>query len=371
MKMITPSVLALTCCTAVAVNSVAVNAVAVNSVAVNSVAVNSVAVNSVDAITVDIDQLGELELEFAQVASIEHYPGRELGATATYRPGEVLSLVTPYRMQRVVYLVNPGERVVAQQPLAVLHGPEIHHFLTEFEVLEQRLAAARKRYQANLALYQRQAIGEAGWIEISDTYFSLRLEYEHLHHFRRLLLPSEEDVEPDSVSLLAPAGGTLHYLLSKPGIEAGDELAQIIPDGVLRLKVAAPLADRESLEYLQLGDCRLQVEAVSRIARDYYVEAWTTPLDDGCGALPGQRLRATPFYRFSGYSVPREAVFRGVRGASVLVREGDALRPVEVEVMGSSGSQYSVACGLQIAGKPVLTRSVAAVQGVIMGLGGE
>lgn len=319
--------------------------------------------------SVALKDLGLLQLELRTVEPLERYEGQALAARVDFRPGEAVSLVTPYRVQQITYLVGPGEAVAAGQAIALMRGPEIHHFLMEFEVTGQRLAASKKRYESNRELYQNRAIDEARWIEISEAYFALQLEYEHMRHFSDLL--SQDDNDKDTITLTSPTDGIIKYRQDSPGIASGEELALLLPADTLRLKVSLPIARREGFVAVATGSCVLAVDSVSKIATEFFVEVWSEPIHDACQLIPGQRLMIKPVYRTQGYLLPKEAVFQWQGKPTILLRRESELHAVSVELLSSDGKQYAVACDADIAGREVLTSSVSAVQGILMGLGGE
>ena len=319
--------------------------------------------------TLDIADLGRLELRYRQVAASDEYPGRPLAARAWYRAGDALSLVTPVRVQQISYLPVPGDAVREGEVIARLDGPEIHHFITEFKVLEQRLAVAEQRFNNNRSLYQRQAIDEGRWIEISEAYYALQLEHEHMRHFRELL--SEAAAGDNSLLLRAPHSGLLQYRQDAPGLERGQEVAVIIPPKSLRLRVSIPLAQRQALSSLAFADCKLPVASVSGIADDYFVSAWSAPLAGTCALLPGERLMVTPWFAARAYRTPASAVMQWNGGPAVLVKHGDTLEVVPVQILSAAQTDYYVRCDADLADRSVLSSSVSAVQGILIGLGGE
>jgi len=319
--------------------------------------------------SIPLKDLGMLSLEFTVVEQIESYHGQPLAAQVAYRPGEALSLVTPNRVQQITYLVETGETVAAGQAIAIMSGPEIHHFLTEYEVTQQRLATAKKRYDSNHKLYQKQAIDETRWIEIANAYFVLQLEYEHIRHFRDLL--NSDPGDEDRITLESPASGILQYHQDSPGIGSGGELALLLPPDTLRLKISVPIARRNGLQSLISENCQSRIDSVSGIASDFFVQAWSEPLAEQCQLLPGERLLVTPEYAFQGYRVPRESVFQWQNESTVLLRREGELLTVPVKLLSGDGATYSVTCPTQISGGEVLSSSVSAVQGLLKGLGGE
>jgi hypothetical protein len=318
---------------------------------------------------VDTGTLGALTLQYATVQASDHYAGPPMAAQVSFQPGEAFSVVTPYRIQQITWLVSPGESVTAGQPVAVLAGPEIHHFITEFEVTGERLALARKRFESNRKLYRDQSIDEGRWIEISDAYYRLRLAYEHLQHFHELL--QETDSEPDNIVLKSPTAGRLQYAQNSPGVPAEGEVAIVIPPSALRLRVAVPLARREGLAALRNDGCELAVSTISGIAEGFFLRAWSEPLGPRCPWLPGEQLMVTPQYRLAGYTVPQSALLHWEGEPALLLRDGGELQLVAVAVSGANGDGYHVTSDIDLAGREVLTSSVSAVQGVLLGLGSD
>lgn len=132
---------------------------------------------------VQLSALGAFELVFQPAQPVQTYPGRQVAATVTFRRGEAFAVPSPGRAQQIQYLVAPGAAVVQGQPFAVLRGPEMHHFEMSYESSRALLAGAERRYKANRSLYERKAISESQWLEISEKYYALSLEHEHMRHF--------------------------------------------------------------------------------------------------------------------------------------------------------------------------------------------
>ncbi len=312
---------------------------------------------------------GALALAYAGVTRQAGFDGQPLLAEVTHRPGEAVSVITPYRVQQIRYRVDPGAEVAAGEVIAELAGPEVHHFMQEYEVAGQRLEIARRRYQSNRDLYRSQAIGEARWSEISEAFFEASLAYEHMRHFRDLVRPAEDD--DHAVLLTAPAAGLVHFTRDRPGVAPGGELMVIIPRAVLRLRVSVPLERRGDIAALATGACTAAVASVDGVAERYFAEAWSEPIDPGCGLVPGQWLQVTPHYRGNFCVIPGPALLRHEGGNAVFLRDGDALVLEPVTLVGSSEAGYVVRCGAELDGREVLVSSVSAVQGMLLGLGGE
>ncbi|PLW67205.1 hypothetical protein [Pseudohalioglobus lutimaris] len=322
----------------------------------------------VKAQSISLEDLGALQLTYATALAVDSYPGRPMAARVGFRPGEALSLVVPVRVRQTTYQHPPGTEVEKGDRIALLSGPEIHHFNTAFQMLADRLDIAERRFNSNRTLYARKAIDESRWVEISEAYYALQLEFEHMRHFHQLLEPAGEE---DSMWLTSPAPGLLDYRQPQPGMAAGTELALIIPIQALRLQVAVPLAQRETVAALAFGDCEVPVAMVSGIAHEYFVEAWSEVLSASCRRLPGERLMVTPVMAATGYSIPRRAIMQWQGETAVLIRQAGSLTPVTVELLTTADDHYIVSSNVSLDGQRVLSTSVSAVQGILMGLGGE
>jgi hypothetical protein len=320
--------------------------------------------------TVELGALGSLELAFAPAAPVTAYPGQPVGGEVTFRKGEAFNVPSPGRVQQIEYLVEPGTPVVQGQPFAVLRGPEMHHFEMSYQSSQALAAGAERRFTSNKALYERKAISESQWLEISEQYYALMLEYEHMRHFFELVISPDDD--PDSLTLGAPLSGLIVYEPADSRVEEGDSIAAFAPPGAVRLKVALPAAISADVAAVRVGECRLPIERVSAMIEGFFVQAWTRPLPDSCRLMLGQQVLATPLIRSANtYRLPRSAVFQLERETYVLARSGDTLTAVAVETLGSEGDNYLLRASTGLDQAEVLVTSVSAVQGILLGLGGE
>ena len=320
--------------------------------------------------TVELAALGSLDLAFEPAVPVTAYPGQPVGGEVTFRKGEAFNVPSPGRVQQIEYLVEPGAAVTQGQPFAVLRGPEMHHFEMSYESSQALAEAAERRFRSNKALYERKAISESQWLEISEKYYALMLEYEHMRHFFELVISPDED--PDSLTLGAPMDGLIVYDPADSGVEEGDSVAAFAPVGTVRLKVALPAAISADVTAVRVGECQLPIERVSAMTEGFFVQAWTRSLQDSCHLMLGQQVLATPMIRSaSTYRLPRSAVFQLARENYVLVRSGDALTAAAVELLGSEGDYYLLRASAGLDRADVLVASVSAVQGILLGLGGE
>jgi hypothetical protein len=319
---------------------------------------------------VAIAALGSLQLDFEQAVPVSVYPGQPVAAQVTFRAGEAYSVPSPGRVQQIEYLVEPGTPITQGQPFAVLRGPEMHHVEMSYESSSELAAVVERRFKSNKALYERQAISESQWLEISEQYYAVMLEYEHMRHFFELVVSGDND--PDALTLTAPLTGLIDYRSADNGVAEGDSIARFVPAAAVRLNAALPIAISDDVASLRAGDCELAIERVSAVTDGFFVQAWTQSLPPACHLLLGQQLLALPQVRVQdGYRIPRTAVFQWQRESHVLIRRGDALVPEAVSLLGSDGEDYLVRATTTLEGAEVLVSSISAVQGILLGLGGE
>lgn len=318
---------------------------------------------------VAIDDLGDLNLSFAAVQPLDEVPGPAVQASATHRGGAMYRIELPRDARRASYLVGNGETVSAGQPFVVLDGPEIHHLLLEYSTLQARYESAKDRYERSRESYRQQALREDQWVEISDRYFALQLEFEHMRHFQELVRETTDHDE--AITLVAPIDGRIHYADNRERLVAGTELAGFLAADALRLRARVPMASAGDLAALELSTCRVAVAAVDRVAEGFFVTAWSEPIPAGCDVTLNATLSARPLYRQAAYAVPRSAVFTRDGEAQVLVRRGNALASVAVSLLMPDGEDYAISAASDLAGSEVLVTSVSAVQGILLGLGGE
>lgn len=319
---------------------------------------------------VELATLGSLELTFEPAVPVAVYPGQPVAAQVTFRRGEAFNVPSPGRVHQIEYLVEPGASVAKSQPFAVLRGPEMHHFEMSFESSRALAAGAERRFNSNKPLYERKTISESQWLEISEQHYALQLEYEHMRHFFELVVSGDDD--PDALTLAAPLAGLIHYSSADSGIEEGDSIALFVPPQAIRLELALPNVIGTEVVSVRTAECQLAIERVSAMTDGFFVQAWTQTLPSSCGLRLGQQLLATPMVRaLDAYRVPRLAVFQLERESYVLVRNGETLTAIAVVLLGTQGDDYILRAVSTLEAADVLTSSVSAVQGVLLGLGEE
>jgi membrane fusion protein, heavy metal efflux system len=325
--------------------------------------------------SVPLAALGDLQLAFAPLQEVTEVPGPPVWAEVGHRPGASFTLYAPRRVQQLEYLVENGQAVAANAPIAVMRGPEIHHWQVEFELLGEQYTLARERYQRNLPLYQSKSLAEDRWLEILGRWQDLQLEYEHMRHFSELL-SAAPDGEEDSLLLHAPVAGYISYGERGAAPMEGEAIASFLARDALRVRALVPAAGRQQLTGLSVMGERLGVHSAGSRVEGFMVEVWSAPLSPDSPRLPGESVSAIPLYRPDPgagriYRVPAAALLEYAQGSYLLLRDGDRLQLQAVEPLTAVDGDYLLQADAELAGGEVLVTSVSAVQGILLGLGGE
>lgn len=228
---------------------------------------------------------------------------------------------------------------------------------------------AERRFKSNQSLYAKGAIKESQWVEVSEQYYSAQLEYEHMRHFNDLIISTDE--KTDTMTVAAPIDGLVDYTLSHNRINSGDEIAVFIPLPEVRLKADIATSDRSELTYFETDSCRLPVSSIGAVANGFFVTAWSESVGSACDFILGQRFLVTPLYKTVAYRVPGSALFQWQSATAIFVKQGTQLQVVAVSLISSSQGDYLVTSNQDLDNVQVLMTSVSAVQGSLLGLGGE
>lgn len=324
--------------------------------------------SSLNAAELALQDLGDLELTFQQATSVEHYPGKYLPAQVTAKQGQEFTLVAPMNIQQIDYLADSGQKLQVGAPFAKLRGSEVHHYVTEYEINQRMFALIGKSYQSNKVLFNKKAINESRWLEISKEYFDAKLENEHMRHFFDLVL--EINLEDESLTLGAPSSGRIK-LSEQTQVKMGDTIAIFVPQSAIKLKIAVPATQLSELEFVQTDSCKINIESVEDIASGSFVYAWSEALPESCNLQIGRKIRVTPYFQSQGFRVSKKAVFEWQGEKNIWVKQGQKITSVSVQLIAAKGDDYIFNTSTDLNAAQVLTSSVSAIQGILLGLGGD
>lgn len=319
--------------------------------------------------TIEINKLGKLKLDFSIIKKTPYIPAKNILAKVSVKDGESYVLTSPTNIQQLNYLFANGEMVNKGQPFAVLRGPEIHHFLSEINAYKTLLELSEQRMKNSRKLFEKKLIKEEKWLLINQNYYNAMLKYEHMMHFYDLIVSIDE--RTDSIIIKAPIAGLLKKKTIQNRISEGNVLATFVPEKSIRLKLQIPSNQVTNLEYIQLANCRLNIDTISQVSVNSFVNIWTESINKSCKLIFGQTQLSTPFYKKEAYQVLKAAVF-SVKGKDyILVRKENRLESINVTLITATEYDYLLSSEIDLTGASVLITSVSAVQGVLIGLGGE
>ena len=113
------------------------------------------------------------------------------------------------------------------------------------------------------------------------------------------------------------------------------------------------------------------VEKIEKINHRFFVRVWSAPLPEGCALQLGAQVNVRVQLSVSAHSVPAASVFYLHGQASIFVRHDDTLKAVPITLIGNTDNDSAVFTAPDLTNNDeVLTSSISAVQGILLGLGG-
>jgi cobalt-zinc-cadmium efflux system membrane fusion protein len=285
-------------------------------------------------------------------------------------------------------LVNPGQVVRAGQALVRIHSAELLGLQRELVSASASADVARARAARDATLFDEGIIARNRLIESQ----AARADAEaQLHEHQQLLrlagmsvdsiarIKGAADISP-LLTVAARRSGTVVQQTAGPGqqVAIGDPLFQIAVLDTLWLELQA---SRDQALRIAPGD-RVTVPgctaAASVIATGLQLDSQSqtvtvrAELKNAAGCLaPNQYVEARVVPRPSGpglLRIPESGIIQRNGRDYVLVREGNGLRPVPVEVERRADGSAWIHGGLK-AGDAVASSGLAALKGSWLGLG--
>ena len=87
--------------------------------------------------------------------------------------------------------------------------------------------------------------------------------------------------------------------------------------------------------------------------------------------MPGKQVKAKPHFQNKAYQVPKNSLFDYQGQAQILIKQGNRLITQKVSVIHGDQDHYYLDTDIDLTGLSVLVHSVAAVKGILLGMGGE
>jgi len=317
--------------------------------------------------SINIGTLGKLDLSYFNVKQVSTVKKTVSSGTVTALPGAALRIVSPMNPQQIDYLVLDGELVQQGQRIAKLSGSEVHHFRDSLQAKRTLRMLAKARFDANKPLIESQSISQGAWFDIAQQYYEADLMWGHLNHFAEMFEPLDHD---DKGYLIAAETGVF-LLPQTTRIDDGTLLGSILRADAVRLTTLMNRDDVMKATALATDKCKVGIDNIEQVNRRLLVNVWSAPIPTSCELQLGEQVKVSAHLTMDSLEVSAKSVFYLAGQASVFALSGETLKVVPVEVVGQSeGDILLVKTHPSLLGQKVLSSSVSAVQGVLLGLGG-
>lgn len=322
--------------------------------------------------SVSLDELGKLSLTYASIDAVSAMEKPASTGIVKVLPGSPLRIISPMDPQKIDYFVAHGENVKQNQRIAMLSGSEVHHFRDNLAAKVALLEITKSRFDKNRELASVNAISQDKWLNIAQQYYDAHLTWGHLNHFAEMFEPHSNK---DMGYLLAPSKGVFMFP-EQPSTDMEAQatethLGAIVNPNSIRLTTLVNESEKEFVEAIHTDLCSVDVEKIEKINHRFFVRVWSAPLPEDCALQLGAQVNVRVQLSVSAYSVPAASVFYLHGQASIFVRHDDTLKAVPITLIGNTDNNSAVFTAPDLANNDeVLTSSISAVQGILLGLGG-
>lgn len=294
------------------------------------------------------------------------------------------TLALPMAVQVDAVLAKSGQRVRKGQPLLRLSGQALLNFAIELELAVEHEKAARERIRRNESRYAQGDITRATWLEwqheVHQTQMAARMRMQQQQLLQSwLATPTAQGYE-----IAAPMDAVLvwpHEFQRGDMLSENSTVLQLLPSSDLQLELTLPLQQGQAVA-VQVGDCRLpltmpaaQSEGQRQMFRTDALNL--ASLSAACQQEPrltsrllGQRISVVPLYTQTALKLPLSSLVQHDAGDAVLVNPQQP-QLVPVRVLARDEAFIYIEPTAQLQGQAVAQGDVAALKGVLAGLGGE
>ncbi|WP_406668124.1 hypothetical protein [Gallaecimonas sp. GXIMD1310] len=266
------------------------------------------------------------------------------------------------------WLIVDGQQVQAGQPVVKLSGADLASLQSRLELAEHHAKAAKDRLVRNQSRYDTGDITRQTWMEWHHDAHTSDLEYQQLLAIQGQLQLWQGKAEGRDWVLSAPTDGVVQINgVSGAHLAAGSQILELLPANRQRLSFALP--DHLSAMTVHIDKCITDV-ALGGGQSDGLRRQWlSAPLAPECRQPPGRYLEVTPWMAVNAYRIPRQSLFQWQAGDAVVVKTESGFAAEPVTVLSDDG-QWLYVQG-ELTGKQLASASVAALKGMLMGMGGE
>ncbi len=317
--------------------------------------------------SIALDKLGALNLDFQPIKEVSGFDLKPVPAQVSYLPGAAYQITAPFRPQQIDVLVSAGSAVAQGQRLLRLSGSEVHHFQSQYQSQKALFDVASERYQNNLKLMKNNQISAGQWQQIVTEYQQQNMALAHFRHFNEWVETTNRD---DQIYLKAPQAG-IYLPPDAFGQSENLYLGEVLAAEGIRLQLRLSALTALQVTSISTDLCVLAVDRVAQNSDGYFVELWTEALKPECQLLPGQQLKVMPHYQNQAYQAPKDSVFDYQGQMHILVKQNNQINARPVTVIHGDQKYYYFKSAEDLSGLLVLSDSVAAVKGMLLGMGGE
>jgi hypothetical protein len=317
-------------------------------------------------LNVDVNSLGALSVKTDIIEQVSSYSGKNAMAKVTALPGQSYVFKSPIDVQQLEYLKGAGDSVDKNEAFAIIQGPEVHHFYRLFELKKALYKQSKALFDNNRKLYERKAISEQAWLDISNQFHETRMEYDELTHFFDLVL--SVDNEKESLTLASPVAGIIQYNVTNM-VNRENTIALFTPLQAIRLQINLPIDVTQKPLFIRSEYCQLEIDFIENADSPFYQTAWSKPIVSDCKLVMGQMISVSPEYQAQAYKIKQSSVFNWEGLNYIFIQNEQKFSAVKVTLIATDDDSYVVKSTNSLANKKVLVTSVSAVQGILLGMG--
>lgn len=277
------------------------------------------------------------------------------------------SLVLPAAVRINQLLVQSGERVTAGQALLIVEGAELVNFSSRLEIAEINAKTAAKRLADNEQRYKLGDITRQTWLEWQQHAYQTKLEWQALTQQQSALKKWQVQPGQERLVLNSPTSGVVSVtagLVTGSQISERQPLLTVTDESAYQFELQLPLNVTPDL--LRFADCQLNIIWQSQ-AVSFQKRTWRSDfIPDNCPVAVGQKVMVTPAILDIAYKIPRQSLVQSADSDAVIA---DPKQPVFIPVRVLSREDEWLYVQGELAGRLIATSDIAALKGMLMGLG--
>lgn len=302
--------------------------------------------------------------EAAQVNVVPIFPVvAEVVAAAQHQQ----SLVLPVAARINQLLVQSGERVTVGQALLIVESAELLNFSSRLEIAGINAKAAAKRLADNEQRYKLGDITRQTWLEWQQHAYQTKQEWQAVIQQQNALKKWQQQPVQQGLVLNSPTSGVV---LISAGLVTGSQISEsqalltVTDESAYQFEFQLPLNVTPDL--LRFADCQLNIIWQSQ-AVSFQKRTWRSDFIPGnCPVAVGQKVMVTPAILEMAYKIPRQSLVQSADSDAVIA---DQKQPVFIPVQVLSREDEWLYVRGELAGRLIATSDLAALKGMLMGLG--